>query len=153
MNGFRRRRGVATQLAAADPGKDLFAYLFLLIMVFSFMLLMSVDQRKSIQDAPQSRKTGMASFVQVDKSKLATLEKQGSKIVLKIGNDLFDPRTDVDRLIRENKVVTVPDGSTEKQVLYVKKPDADQITLHDYLETFQHLSKRKITIIFAAEVG
>jgi hypothetical protein len=50
---MRRMRSIHTALAAGDPGKDLFAYLFLLIMVFSFMLLMSFDQSQSFQNTPE----------------------------------------------------------------------------------------------------
>ena len=45
MSGRRKRNGFSFE-NAQDPGKDLFAYLFLLIMVFSFMLLMTTEEKR-----------------------------------------------------------------------------------------------------------
>ena len=151
--GYHRRRGITASPAAGDPGKDLFAYLFLLVMVFTFMLLMSFDQGGSGQNAPESSKTGSTLTAAVSAEQLGVLEKKGTRIVMRFGSAVYDPGTDMEKIEQDGRVVTMLKDGREQKVLYVKKVNESQISLYDYLETFQKLSEMHITIIFAEEVS
>lgn len=156
--GRRQRHGISTSLAAGDPGKDLFAYLFLLIMVFSFMLLMSFEQAGSAQKAPdpktiEQERTGKSTLTAISQKNIASLEKIDSKIFLRFGKDLYDPLNDFERLVQDRKIVTVKTGGNQEQLfLYIEKKNQDSISLFEYLETFKKLSGENVSIAFAKEV-
>ena len=151
--GRRQRQGISTSLAAGDPGKDLFAYLFLLIMVFSFMLLMSFEQAGSAQKAPDSKKSGTSTLTIISKDNIASLEEIDSKIFLRFGKDLYDPENDFEKLEQDKKIVVVKqDGKEGQRFLYIKKKNQEDISLFEYLETFKKLSQKNISIAFAQEV-
>jgi hypothetical protein len=151
--GRRQKQGISTSLAAGDPGKDLFAYLFLLIMVFSFMLLMSFEQAGSAQKAPESEKSGTSSLTTISKDNIASLEEIDSKIFLRFGKDLYDPENDLEKLEQDKKIVVVKqDGREEQRFLYIEKKNQEDISLFEYLETFKRLSQKNISIAFAQEV-
>ncbi|MCP3872059.1 MAG: hypothetical protein GY699_02750 [Desulfobacteraceae bacterium] len=149
----RRRQGISTTLAAGDPGKDLFAYLFLLIMVFSFMLLMSFEQAGSAQKSPDQGKKGSSGLTSLSKDTIASLEEVDSKIFLKFGQNLYDPEKDFEKLKKDNRIVTLKkDGKKEALFLYIEKKNQDSISLFEYLETFKTLSEKNVSIAFAQEV-
>jgi len=151
--GRRQRQGISTSLAAGDPGKDLFAYLFLLIMVFSFMLLMSFEQAGSAQKAPDSKKSGTSTLTIISKDNIASLEEIDSKIFLRFGKDLYDPENDFEKLEQDKKIVVVKqDGREDQRFLYIEKKNQEDISLFEYLETFKKLSQKNISIAFAQEV-
>jgi len=151
--GRRQRQGISTSLAAGDPGKDLFAYLFLLIMVFSFMLLMSFEQAGSAQKAPDQEKNGKSTLTTLSKENIASLEEIDSKIFLRFGKELYDPENDFERLLQDKKIVTVKkDSKQEQQFLYIEKKNQEDISLFEYLETFKKLSQKNVSIAFAKEV-
>ncbi|MEA1969125.1 MAG: hypothetical protein U9N77_13015 [Thermodesulfobacteriota bacterium] len=151
--GRRRRQGISTSLAAGDPGKDLFAYLFLLIMVFSFMLLMSFEQAGSARKAPESEKSGTSTLATISKDNIATLEEINSKIFLRFGKDLYDPENDLEKFEQDKKnVVVKQDGREEQRFLYIEKKNQEDISLFEYLETFKRLSQKNISIAFTREV-
>jgi hypothetical protein len=151
--GRRQRQGISTALVAGDPGKDLFAYLFLLIMVFSFMLLMSFEQAGSAQKAPDHKKEGKSSLTELSKDTIGTLEEINSKLFLRFGKDLYDPEKDFNKLEQDKKIVTVKKGSGQEQhFLYIEKKNQDDISLFEYLETFKKLSQQNISIAFSQEV-
>lgn len=149
---MRRRQSINISLAAGDPGKDLFAYLFLLIMVFSFMLLMSLEQSGSAQTAPDQKKRGGSTFSKVAKETLATLENRDSKIFLRFGKDIYDPQTDLKRLEQDKRIVMKKQGETIQKVLYIKKTKDNGISLSQYLETFKSFSENNISIAFAVTI-
>jgi hypothetical protein len=151
--GRRQRQGISTSLAAGDPGKDLFAYLFLLIMVFAFMLLMSFEQAGSTQKAPDQGKNGKSTLTRLSQENIASLEEIDSKIFLRFGNDLYDPEKDFEKLEQDKKIVTVKQGAGKDQrFLYIEKKDQEDISLFEYLETFQKLSRKNISIAFARKI-
>ncbi len=151
--GRRQRQGISTSLAAGDPGKDLFAYLFLLIMVFSFMLLMSFEQAGSVQKAPDSEKNGTSTLTTISKDNIASLEEIDSKIFLRFGKVLYDPEYDIEKLEQDKKIVAVKqDGREEQRFLYIEKKNQEDISLFEYLETFKRLSRKNISIAFAQEI-
>jgi hypothetical protein len=149
MRGRRTSRGFGI-IPAQDPGKDLFAYLFLLIMVFAFMLLLSVDQRNPAQRAPDQTQPGRSGFQAVSPDHVATLEKSQGKLWLRYGDVRYDPLRDYDRLVQDQRMVAGEDE--RKQVLMIENNQQQRISLHDYLETFSALSRQGVTIAFAKAV-
>lgn len=159
----RRRHSLSYSMAAGDPGKDLFAYLFLLIMVFAFMVLMSIEQNGSVQNkpdqngsaqkAPDQEKSGKSQLTRIAQKNIAVLEERQNRIYLRYGRKLYDPEKDFHRLLADKRVVThLKDGHEKQQVLYIEKKNQETITLFEYLETFQRLSERNVSIAFAQEL-
>ena len=149
----RQRQSISISPAAGDPGKDLFAYLFLLIMVFSFMLIMSSEQTGSAQKAPHSEKRGTSGFTAISQKNIASLEKIDSKIFLRFGSELYNPEHDLEKLEKDKRIVIVKKtGEKEQKFLYIKKKDQEDISLFEYLETFKKISQKNISIAFAREV-
>jgi hypothetical protein len=137
-------------IPAQDPGKDLFAYLFLLIMVFAFMLLLSVDQQRQAQNAPEQAQPGRSGFHSVSPEHVAALEKDRGKLWLWYGDVRYDPLTDFEKLVQDRRLIT--DGTGEKQVLLIGDTSGKGISLHDYLETFSVFSRQGVAIAFARQV-
>jgi hypothetical protein len=149
----RQRQGIPTSFTTGDPGKDLFAYLFLLIMVFSFMLLMSFEQKGSAQKAPDSKEGGTSTLTSISKENIASLEEIDSKIFLRFGKELYDPENDIEKLEKAGKLVLVKqDDGREQKFLYIEKKNQKDISLFEYLETFKKLSQNNISIAFARKV-
>lgn len=153
MSRHRRSR-ISTALAAGDPGKDLFAYLFLLIMVFSFMLLMSFEQAGSAQKSPDQEKSGNSSLKVLSKDNIATLVKQDARLLLKYGSILYDPKTDFDKLVKDKRVIIVTQKGRKKpqKFLYIEKKNQESISLFEYLETFQLLAQKNVSVAFAKQI-
>lgn len=150
---MRRRRHLSTQLIAGDPGKDLFAYLFLLVMIFSFMLLMSFDPSDKAQKAPDhdmsGSKSSKSSFTLVTKGQVAKLKLKDSQLFLQYGKTLYDPIKEMKKLEQDNRIVLKKTGNKTQKVLYIQKETQNQVSLVQYLDTFQAFSKNNITIAFA----
>lgn len=154
----RRRRKIGIYLERTqDPGKDLFAYLFLLIMVFSFMLLMTTGEKKSTipgQTAPQQHNTiGRSLLAAVPLEKIARLAKKDGSLYLKFGSTLYHPDRDVDRLENDHRIALISDkDGRRKRVLYLEEDRTNKVLLAEYLDAFQHLSLRGIDVAFAERV-
>jgi len=154
----RRRRKIGIYLERTqDPGKDLFAYLFLLIMVFSFMLLMTTGEKKSTipgQTAPQQHNTiGRSLLAAVPLEKIARLAKKDGRLYLKFGSTLYHPDRDVDRLEKDHRIALISDKDGRwKRVLYLEEDRTNKVLLAEYLDAFQHLSLRGIGVAFAERV-
>lgn len=152
----RHRSGPLGNVLTQDPGKDLFAYLFLLIMVFSFMLLMSFEQQEAgagTQAGPVEKKSSVKGPKIVSRDQVGRLVKEGDTLLLRFGTRVYDPSLDFDRLKKEDRIVTVADkAGSSRDFLYIEKEGRTGISLYDYLETFQSFSERGVTIAFAREV-
>jgi hypothetical protein len=140
-----------------DPGKDLFAYLFLLIMVFSFMLLMTTSERQSTlpgQKGPQqSEDSGRSRLAAVSTDKIAQLVKKDGRLWLRFGNDAYDPVWDMGRLEEDQRiaVITETDGR-QQRVLYLEEDRTNTVLLAEYLAAFQHLNRHGIGVAFAERI-
>ncbi len=139
-------------MAAGDPGKDLFAYLFLLMMIFAFMLLMSFESSGRPQQAPDQKKSAVSGYAVVSAKNIATLEKKNGRLMLRFEDRLYDPRKDIERLEADGRIVSQGRAELEKKMLYIKKTQQTQVSLYDYLETFKTFSDNRIYIAFASEV-
>lgn len=151
----KRRSGISLE-RTQDPGKDLFAYLFLMIMVFSFMLLMSTEERQSRmpgQNAPlRHSPAARSALTAVHTDKLGRLVKKDRRLYLQFGKSLY-LTTDMDRLTSDNRIaVTADPNGGKRRVLYLEEDQEDRVLLSEYLTAFQHLSYKGIGVAFAERV-
>ena len=151
----RRKSGISLD-RTQDPGKDLFAYLFLLIMVFSLMLMMSMEERYDRligQVAPelqQEQKTGRSTLAAVSSDKIGHLRKSGERLLLVFQGVSYDPESEVEKLIQENRIVILKDSDgQEKKSIYLEEDNSDKVLLTEYLTAFQSLSNKGISVAFA----
>ncbi len=156
MARYRRRGLAGTEQRTVDPGKDLFAYLFILIMVFSFMLLMTTEERHSRrhgQKAPQSSKVGRSQVAEVAPVNIGRLEKGEGGIVLIFEGQRYHSWQDVERLIADGRITVFrqSDGSSDR-TLYLAADNAQKVSLAEYLKAFSFLSEHGINVAFAEEV-
>ena len=156
MSRYRRRGLSGIEPRSVDPGKDLFAYLFILIMVFSFMLLMTTEERHSRQHgqkAPQSSKVGHSQVSQVKISNIGYLEKGADGIALVFAGQRYNPLQDIERLTADGRITVSqrPDGS-RNQTLYLRAENAQQVSLAEYLNAFSFLGEHGINVAFADEL-
>ncbi len=151
----RQRGGALGAVMTQDPGKDLFAYLFLLIMVFAFMLLMSFEQKDgagSTQTGPVEKKPSLTGPKTVSRDQVARLVKEGNTLLLRFGTVVYDPETDFKRLEDDGRIVTVHgDNGEVRRFLYIEKKSRQVISLFEYLDTFHIFSKQEVSIAFARE--
>lgn len=147
----RRRRGLPLQ-AIQDPGKDLFAYLFLLMMVFSFMLLMTMDEKQKnmpVQTAPdQESSSARAATAVVASARVGLLGKQDGRIILAYADGEYDLATDMNRLIADDRLVLDADDGQNVQVLYVREDLQNKLMLDEYFVASKALSDQGIRVVF-----
>ncbi len=156
MARYRRRGLVGIEQRTVDPGKDLFAYLFILIMVFSFMLLMTTEERHSRQQgqkAPQRSKVSRSQVAQVAVVNIGRLEKGADGIVLVFEGQRYHPLLDVERLSADGRITVSQqlDGSSDR-TLYLVAENAQKVSLAEYLKAFSFLGEHGINVAFADEV-
>jgi len=154
---FRRRKNGILLERTQDPGKDLFAYLFLLIMIFSFMLLMTTEERRNSipgQEGPQKHDaTGRSVLTAVPVEKIGQLAKKDGQLYLKFGKELYHPGRDLNRLKEERRISVVSDkDGRQNRVLYLEEEKANKVLLAEYLAAFQYLSQQGIGVAFAERV-
>jgi hypothetical protein len=153
----RRRRDALQIRRAEDPGKDLFAYLFILIMVFSFMLLVSSEERaKSTEhrDAPRSEQlAGRSSLAGVSAKQIGSLQKTDGRLYLVFEETRYLPEQDLERLKADGRVCTATDGhGVGERVIYLEEEPASRVLLAEYLNAFQTLSRAGIGVAFARRI-
>lgn len=126
-------------------------------MVFSFMLLMTVEEKRETmagQTAPEKQGTaGRSTLAVVSKEKIGRLIKKDGELYLRFGKTLYHPRSDVPLLEKAQRVsVTFDKEGEEKRVLYLAEDWADKVLLAEYLNAFQYLSRQGIGVAFAESV-
>jgi hypothetical protein len=152
----RRRKSGMTLDHTQDPGKDLFAYLFLLIMVFSFMLMMSMEERYDRligQMAPEKQKeqeSGQSTLVAINNDNIGRLKKSNGKLYMVFQNRAYDPLSEIEQLAEDQHIVSLySDDGQEGKYIYLEQTNSDKVFLHEYLSAFQSLSSRGISVAFA----
>jgi len=126
-------------------------------MVFSFMLLMTAsDRQRSIpgQTGPrQHDDTGRSRLAAVPLEKIAGLTKKEGGLYLRFGSAFYDPSRDLDRLEADHRIalITETDGQ-QRRVLYVEEDKTHKVLLAEYLEAFEHLSRKGIGVAFAERI-
>ncbi len=153
-----RRAGVSgIEQRVVDPGKDLFAYLFILIMVFSFMLLMTTEERharRHRQQAPESTRAAQSQLAEIAFSAIGHLEKDGDEVAMFFADQEYFPLRDLDKLLADGRVViSKTENGGEKQVIYLSTADADKLSLAEYLSAFSFLGEHGINVAFADRVN
>jgi len=152
----RHCRNSIRLIPTADPGKDLYAYLYL-ITVISFIFLVTAGKMPSAvskHEGPDQLKVpGVSSLATVASRKLGKLVKKENRIYLKFGNRLIDPINDLHRLEAEGFLAANKgsDGK-EKKTLYLESAETNSVLLSEYLVAFERFSQNGIGIAFAEKV-
>ncbi len=157
MARYRRSGTTAIDQRVVDPGKDLFAYLFILIMVFSFMLLMTTEERHARShnlQAPESAKAATSQLAEVAATAVGRLEKSGDDVVMIFAGKRYLPLHDLEKLIADGRITTSKSKNGEvRQVIYLSTDDADKLSLAEYLAAFSFLGDHGISVAFADRVN
>ncbi|MBW1854370.1 MAG: hypothetical protein JRF49_11485 [Deltaproteobacteria bacterium] len=154
---YRGRRGRKSEFFSQvqDPGKDLFAYLFLVMLIFSFVILLTYEQkvrRQTIRKSPEEVSQGRSSLVTLKNKEIGKLIKRDGRIYLLFGEKSYRPDTDIASLEKEGIVKTIQRDGKEAKMLYIEEEPRSRIYLREYLETFSALSDQGIDIAFARKV-
>jgi len=126
-------------------------------MVFSFMLLMTTEERRSAVDGqtgPKSQRvSGRSSLTAVPFGKLGRLIKKDNQIYLAFGKALYHPQNDIHLMEKDQRISTVSraDGQDQK-MLYLEEDRGQRVLLAEYLNAFQYLSRKGIGVAFAERV-
>ena len=152
----RHRRNSITLIPTADPGKDLYAYLYL-ITVISFIFLVTAGKMPNAvvkHESPDQRKVpGVSSLATVASRNLGKLVKQENRIYLKFGDRLIDPITEIHYLEAEGFLTAMRGpGGKKKRTLFLESAETKAVLLSEYLAAFQQFSKHGIGIAFAERV-
>ncbi len=124
-------------------------------MVFSFMLLISAEQKGAsvpAQKGPRAREpVGRSSLAAVPGEKIGRLVRKDDGLYLAFGDRLYHPRRDLGDLLEDRRVTEVR-GEDGQRVLYLEEDTSSRILLGDYLQEFQALSGAGIGVAFAKRI-
>lgn len=147
----RRRRGSSEFFSQVqDPGKDLFAYLFLVMLVFAFVILLTYEEkmnRQTAQESPREVAAGNTSLVTLDTKRIGRLSRTDGQVTICFGREVFDPVADVERMKAAGFLQQ--SAGDDSWVLYIEEEPGSKIYLREYLETFAGLSRAGIDVAFA----
>lgn len=146
----RRRQNALDTMQVQDPGKDLFAYLFLLIMVFSFMLLMTMDERiEALQGKKAPEQVEASSgLTTVAHGTVGRLLKKDGTLLLRFGERDFSPHG-FEALTKAGMIVEQENGQGKMvKTIYIQKEEST-VLLSEYLQAFTALNKHGIAVAFA----
>ena len=138
-----------------DPGKDLFAYLFLVMLIFSFVILLTYEQKlkgETIQKSPEEVSPGHSSLITLKTKEIGSLIKRDGRICLRFGNHLYYPDTEIALLEKDGIIKEVSRDGKKSKVIYIVEDPKSRIYLREYLETFAALSNQGIDIAFARKI-
>jgi len=157
MARYRRAGVTGIDQRVVDPGKDLFAYLFILIMVFSFMLLMTTEERharRHQQRAPESTKASRSQLAEIAFNAIGRLEKDGGEVAMFFAGHEYFPLHDLKKLTADGRItVSKTENGEVRQVIYLSTADADKLSLAEYLAAFSFLGEHGINVAFADKVN
>jgi hypothetical protein len=135
-----------------DPGKDLFAYLFLLMMVFSFMLLMTMDEKQKkmpVQTAPdQETSSSRSAMAVVPVSQVGLLGKKDGNITLFYGDTAYNVSSDLEQMTADGRFVVKEENGQEVKLLYVREDLQNKLLLEEYFIATKELSEQGIRVVF-----
>lgn len=140
-----------------DPGKDLFAYLFLMVMIFSLLLLRTAEEQiadlSGNKSPRQIEPAGQSSLREVSIDNLGRLGRRQGEVILLFGNAGYHPRTDGGRLLADGRITPMTDeAGREKKILYLEEGQGGDILLNEYLKAFAELSRQGIEVVFVDRV-
>lgn len=126
----------------------------MMVMVFSFMLLVTAGEMKdavSGQSGPEQKEaSGRSTLAAVSSAKIGRLVKKSNEIFLAFGKEFYHPQKDVKRLEKDGRLAVIAgkDGY-QKKLLYLEADQAKKVLLSEYLAAFQYLSEHGIGVAFA----
>lgn len=150
----RRRRAGSWLPASQDPGKDLFAFLFIMVTIFSAMMLKTVEQQAGLagQNSPSQTQAGATTLAAVAADHIGRLDRRGGELLLVFGDRAYAPQQHLAQLERDGHVAQVRGEDGQERQLYVAEDRRGQVLLGEYLEAFQQLSRAGIGVAFVERV-
>jgi len=153
----KRRKNSISLERTEDPGKDLYAYLYLMTMVFSFMLLIASTKPQnpvSGQTAPeQNDASGRSTLASVSFEKIGRLARKDNQLFLVFGKEPYHPKKDLNRLEQDGRIAVVQDShGGKKKFIYIEEDRSNSVLLSEYLSAFQYLSRQGIGVAFAKRI-
>lgn len=149
-----RRKEFLSQVQ--DPGKDLFAYLFLVMLIFSFVILVTYEvriQSEKAKRSPNIASQGSSNLVKVRGGEIGKLAKKQGVLCLVFGGKMYRPDEDLKLLEQKGIVKTIKDEmGKETKMIYIEEDPQSRIYLREYLEAFRELSDQGIDISFIRRV-
>ena len=140
-----------------EVGKDLFAFLFLTIMVFSFMLMLNshslVAENKEKSQTIKQDRVGKSSFKLLNKKNLGRLIKKDGNIFIAFESYFYSPATDIAQMERDGRIIRKKGkNGTEEHLLYLEEKQESRVLLEEYLRTFKNLSDKGIAVAFSEKL-
>jgi len=130
-----------------DPGKDLFAYLFLLTIIISLLFLtQGLNMITQTQNAPENKAMSLKKRIKLKPDHIGRLVRKDGQIYLCFQTKLYLPKNEMDIAHLKNEGFVHLNGKREE--IYIWKNSAKNISLEEYLETFKHFNEHNINIIF-----
>jgi hypothetical protein len=129
-----------------DPGKDLFAFLFLTTFIMVFVMIISYEQKsKGGRKAPAQRGAG-AGTITMSQNNVGRLARENASLVLVYENRRFDPtnESDVKELLKGKRV---QEKNGEKEIYIVEDPQCGMLVT-EYFHAFEKIKKRGINVVF-----
>jgi len=141
----RRKRKILSP-GFQDPGKDLFAFLFLTTFIMVFVMLMAYEQKTKSVNKPPTPPSNSGGTITLPKGDIGLLTKEKGKIILAFGSRKFDP-TDQ---IQLNTLITGPwiKEMEGKKRIYLKEAPNSNVLLSEYFSAFNEISGKGIEVVF-----
>ena len=132
-----------------DPGKDIFAFLFIMNMLFTSMLVVGSNSLGTPTETPPGATGARGDAAQtIDGEKAGVIQKEGSRLWLVYQNDRYQPGKDIKRLIEDGHVFTEGTDKNKRQVLYILDNGVRDINLSLYFKTFRPVQQAGVGVVF-----
>ena len=152
----RRHRNGLFFRRTEDPGKDLYAYLYIMTILFCIMCVTAGKLQKtpSRQPGPEkNRLPATTTLAAISPEKLGRLVKENNTVFLVYGSSRYRPAQDAEKLEADGRIaITVDEKGAKRKMLYLEEQQTRGVLLSEYLSTFAHLGDLGIGVSFAERV-
>ena len=143
MSRYRRYPRAGTgDISQQDTGKDLFALLFLVMLMQSLLFMIFANESASLNSIqPVSESSGGSNGTDPEKIVVGKVFQKGNRLFLNFEGNIFDPKKDGAGLVTKGYTVTTHDSSgRETQAVYVDYEGViDSKILSDSLAPLQNM--------------
>lgn len=139
----RKRRNLISIFE--DPGKDIFAFLFITTFIMVFVMLLSYEQKKKggPPPLPVDEKKGESSIT-LHREEVGVLKKENGQIMIVLGNKMFNLNdiSIIDELVQGPWIKNIKG----KKILVIKEDPNTNILLKEYLSAFGRIHAKGVEI-------
>ncbi|RJQ48787.1 MAG: hypothetical protein C4530_24135 [Desulfobacteraceae bacterium] len=139
-----------------DPGKDLYAYLYITTLIFCIMFVTADKLQNALSQQPGPEKTSLpvsTTLSTIPSDKLGRLVKESGTVFLVYGITRYRPAQDAGKLEADSRIVKITDAKgAEKKMLYLEAEPSNRVLLSEYLSAFGDLGSSGIGITFAEKI-